>query len=43
LSRRTERRRIVALLPDREIATVAAWLGDHREIDVVSRDRGGGL
>ncbi len=37
-----ERRRIVALLPDREIATVAAWLGDHREIDVVSRDRGGG-
>lgn len=37
-----ERRRIVALLPDREIATVAAWLGDHREIAIVSRDRGGG-
>lgn len=37
-----ERRRIVALLPDREIATVAAWLGNHREIDIVSRDRGGG-
>ena len=37
-----ERRRIVALLPDREIATVAAWLDDHREIDIVSRDRGGG-
>ena len=37
-----ERRRIVALLPDREIATVAAWLADHREIDIVSRDRGGG-
>ena len=34
-----ERRRIVALLPDRETATVAAWLDDHREIDIVSRDR----
>ena len=37
-----ERRRIVALLPDREIGTVAAWLDDHREIAIVSRDRGGG-
>lgn len=37
-----ERRRIVKLLPDREIATVAAWLADHHEISVVSRDRGGG-
>jgi len=37
-----ERRRIVALLPDRETATVAAWLDDHREIAIVSRDRGGG-
>lgn len=37
-----ERRRIVKLLPDREIATVAAWLSDHPEITVVSRDRGGG-
>jgi transposase len=37
-----ERRRIVALLPDREIATVQAWLTDHQEIRVVSRDRGGG-
>ena len=37
-----ERRRIVALLPDREVATVAAWLGDHQEIGIVSRDRGGG-
>jgi transposase len=36
-----ERRRIVALLPDREIATVAARLDDHREIAIVSRDRGG--
>jgi transposase len=37
-----ERRRIVALLPDREAATVQAWLADHRDIEVVSRDRGGG-
>jgi len=37
-----ERRRIVALLPDREIATVRAWLSDHPGIRVVSRDRGGG-
>jgi transposase len=37
-----ERRRIVALLPDREIATVNAWLTDHQEIGVISRDRGGG-
>jgi len=37
-----ERRRIVTLLPDREVATVRAWLTDHPEIRVVSRDRGGG-
>lgn len=37
-----ERRRVVALLPDREAATVEAWLADHPEIGVVSRDRGGG-
>src|SRR6202161_2203357 len=37
-----ERRRIVTLLPDREVATVRAWLADHPEIRVVSRDRGGG-
>ena len=37
-----QRRRIVALLPDRETATVRAWLSDHPEITVVSRDRGGG-
>lgn len=37
-----ERRRIVALLPDREAATVRAWLSEHPEIRVVPRDRGGG-
>ena len=37
-----ERRRFVALLPDREIATVRAWLAVHPQIAVVSRDRGGG-
>ena len=37
-----ERRRIVTLLPDREIATVDAWLRDHPEIEILSRDRGGG-
>jgi transposase len=37
-----ERRRIVALLADREIATVQAWFTDHPGIRVISRDRGGG-
>ena len=37
-----ERRRIVALLPDREVPTVRAWLSGRPEIRVVSRDRGGG-
>jgi len=37
-----ERRRIVTLLPDREIATVEAWLADHQKIAIVSRDRGSG-
>lgn len=37
-----ERHRIVTLLPDREAATVRAWLADHPEIETVSRDRGGG-
>ncbi len=37
-----ERRRVVTLLPDREAATVAAWFADHPEIEIVSRDRGGG-
>ena len=37
-----ERRRVVDLLPDREPATVEAWLSHHPEITVISRDRGGG-
>jgi len=37
-----ERRRVVALLPDREPATAELWLRQHPEISVVSRDRGGG-
>jgi hypothetical protein len=32
----------VALLSDPEIATVEAWLADLPEIEIVSRDRGGG-
>ena len=37
-----ERRRIVALLPDREQATAQAWLREHASIKIVARDRGGG-
>ena len=37
-----ERRRVVALLPDRESATVQAWLAGRPGIRIVSRDRGGG-
>lgn len=37
-----ERRRVVALLPDREQATAEAWLRQHPGIGIVSRDRGGG-
>jgi transposase len=34
-----ERRRIVDLLPDREAATLADWLGGHSGIEIVTRDR----
>jgi transposase len=37
-----ERRRVIDLLPDREPATVKAWLSSHPGICVVARDRSGG-
>lgn len=37
-----ERRQIVTLLPDREVATVQAWLAGHPSVQILSRDRGGG-
>jgi transposase len=36
-----ELRRPIELLPDRREETVKAWLLTHREIEVMSRDRGG--
>ncbi len=37
-----ERRRIIDILPDREPATVTAWLARHPSITVIARDRGAG-
>ncbi len=37
-----QRHRIVDLLPDREPATLDAWLAAHPEIAIAARDRGGG-
>jgi len=37
-----ERRRTIALLPDREPATAQAWLSAQPQIALVARDRGGG-
>jgi transposase len=37
-----ERRRTIALLPDREPATAEAWSAGQPQISVVARDRGGG-
>ena len=36
-----ERRKTIALLPDREPATAQAWLSEQPQIEVVARDRGG--
>ena len=35
-------RRIIDILPDREAATVTAWLTAHPSISVIARDRGAG-
>jgi transposase len=37
-----ERRKTIALLPDREPTTAQAWLSGQPQIAVVARDRGGG-
>ena len=37
-----EQRRIIDLLPDREAATVTAWLATRPSIDIIARDRGAG-
>jgi transposase len=37
-----ERRKTIALLPDREPVTAQLWLSDQPQIEVVARDRGGG-
>jgi transposase len=36
-----ERRRVIDLVPDREPATVAAWLAARPSIEIIARDRGG--
>ncbi len=36
-----ERRKTIALLPDREPATAQAWLTEQPQIGIVARDRGG--
>jgi transposase len=37
-----ERRKTIALLPDREPSTAKAWLVEQPQIEIIARDRGGG-
>ena len=37
-----EQRRIIDILPDREAATVTAWLAERPTISIIARDRGAG-
>jgi len=33
--------KVIDLLPDRESGTICQWLKEHREVEIISRDRGG--
>jgi transposase len=36
-----EEGRVIDLLPERSASSFAAWLGEHREVEIISRDRSG--